>query len=573
MPAAMTNAEATRRLTAPGCPFEMEEATIRGVSLRVWKNARPDLRTILVESRAFGDRPYLVFEDEPPISYGEQYRRAARLAERLVSRFAVAKGDRVAIAMRNWPEWITAFWAAAATGAIVVPLNAWWTGEELHYGLENAEVSVLIADGERLASLQPYLDDLPALRGLVATRHDGTLPPKAVDWQALLDTAPADAELPDVAIAPDDPATIFYTSGTTGRPKGALGTHRNICTNPVSVAFTRARAALRRGLSAEDAVRPSPPGASIVPVPLFHVTGCHSALVTNTLAGNKMVLMHRWNAERALALVDREGVTAISGVPAMIWQLIESPDFSRYDLSKVVSVGYGGAPAAPELLQQCRKYFPQALVRNGYGMTETSSVAAMNWADDFVAHPDSVGAPVAVCDYRIVGADGQDLGPGEIGELWMKGPNVIAGYWRNPEATAQAITEGWIHSGDLARKDEDDFVYIVDRAKDMVIRGGENVYCVEVEDALYSHPGVMDAAVVGIPHRVLGEEVAAMVQVKRESRVSEAELQAWVRERLAGFKVPVSIVFDHEPLPRNANGKILKAEVRAIVQAAATVAG
>jgi long-chain acyl-CoA synthetase len=368
--------------------------------------------------------------------------------------------------------------------------------------------------------------------------------------------------LPEVAIDPEDDATIFYTSGTTGNPKGALGTHRNMCNNIGSALFGRARAALRRGLPLPGIDPNAPQTAALVSVPFFHVTGSHSVLAASTMTGAKLVMMHRWNPERALELIEREKISSFGGVPSMVWQVLESPDFAKRDTSSVLAVGYGGAPAAPELVRRIKEAFPASSASNGYGLTETSAITTANVGIDYERKPDSVGLATPVCDVKVVNEQGETLPVGGVGELWIKGPNVVKGYWNKPEATAQSFTDGWLHSGDLARIDDEGFVYILDRAKDMLIRGGENVYCVEVEDVLYSHPDVMDAAVIGIPHRVLGEEVGAVVQLVAGSRVNAEQLQAYARERLAGFKVPVRIELRAEPLPRNANGKILKRDLK-----------
>ena len=372
-----------------------------------------------------------------------------------------------------------------------------------------------------------------------------------------------DSALPPVDVAPDDPATIFYTSGTTGRPKGAVGTHRNICTNPVNVASIRARADLRQGRPPVQDAAGAPPRIALLTAPLFYVAGCHSALLYATLASDKMVMMYRWNAERALELIESERVTAITGVPAMAWQILESPDFARRDCSNVQTFGYGGAPAAPELVRRLRDAIPGIAPRNGYGLTETSSVAVMNIAADYIDRPDSIGLPPAICDVRVVDADGDNVPTGTVGELWVRGPNVIAGYWNNPAATTAAIVDGWLRTGDLVRADPDGFLYVVDRATDMVIRGGENVYCVEVENVLYDHPAVMDAAVVGLPHRVLGEEVGAVVQLAPEATATKDDLKAHVAEYLAAFKVLVRIELCDAALPCNANGKIVKRHLKA----------
>ena len=564
-------AETNAALTAPGQMFEMEEVSIRGLPYRVWKNAPPSLRTVLELSRGYGERTFLVYEDERT-SFEEHFRQAATLAQRLIDHYGVTKGDRVAIAMRNFPEWAVAFWAAAATGAVVVPLNAWWTGPELEYGLADSGAKVLVADGQRLERLAPHLSGLSELTGVIGVRttdDDGSwnVPPEADAYQDVLGEQPAAAgiTLPDVTLEPEDDATIFYTSGTTGKPKGALGSQRNICGNLLSLGFSAARGAARSASSStpigETATAPAQ-SAYLLSVPFFHATGCHSILVANTAAGGKLVLMRKWDPERALELIERERITIFGGVPSMAWQVLDSPDFQKRDTSSVASIGYGGAPAPPELVRRIEEMFPGRTPSNGYGLTETSSVTTMNSGDDYLTHPDSVGTPVPICDLKTVDPAGEELPAGEVGELWIRGPNVVKGYWHKPAETAQTFSDGWLHTGDVARIDEEGFVYIVDRAKDMVIRGGENVYCVEVEAALFEHPAVSDAAVIGIPHQVLGEEVGAVVTLKPGAEVTEEELRKHVGSRLAAFKVPVRIWFRSEPLPRNPAGKILKQELR-----------
>jgi long-chain acyl-CoA synthetase len=560
--AGLAIAEAVAALTAPGAPFEIEERVIRGIRTRVWKNAPPSLRAVFEGSAAHGNLPFLVYEDAR-LTFAEHYRRVAALAQLFVNRFGVEKGDRVAIAMRNFPEWSVAFWAAAAVGAIVVPLNAWMTGGELDYCLADCGARLLVADEERARRLLPHLARLDALATVLVTRAAEPLALPLLDLAGVMADAPSDATLPTVAIDPEDDATIFYTSGTTGKPKGALGTHRNICTNITSIGFAGARTLVRRG-ELLPAPGTAPKRGTLLSVPFFHATGCHSVLCPALNAGNKIVLMYRWEPERAMQLIARERITSFGGVPSMAWQVLEHPAFDRYDLSSVESVAYGGAPSAPELVKRIKEKFPAVMPGNGYGLTETSSVTSQNAAEDYELKPESAGLVIPVCDTRVVSGDDRDVAPGEIGELWIKGPNVVKGYWNNAEATAASFTEGWLRTGDLVRFDGEGFLYILDRAKDMLIRGGENIYCVEVEDALYSHPAIMDAAVVGIPHRVLGEEVGAVVQVKPGAAVDEPALRRHVAARLAAFKVPVRIVLRDEPLPRNANGKILKRDLRAL---------
>jgi long-chain acyl-CoA synthetase len=559
----MSVAEADAQLTAAGQMFETEQVEIRGIVTTVWKNCPATLADILALSKGHADKLFLVYEDEE-LTFAEHYRAAAHLAHVLRDRFGVREGDRVAIAMRNYPEWSVAFWGATAAGAVVVPLNSWWTGEELQYGLADSGTKVVFADPPRAAAIAPYRAELPALEALVVARSagdPGDLPSDAVLWTEVLGDVPTEVELPAVSVQTDDDATIFYTSGTTGRPKGALGTHRNICTNPISLYYVNARASLRSGQG------PAAPGdgqqnAYLLSVPLFHATGCHSILVGNLLAGGKLVMMHRWDAGRALELIERERITTFGGVPTMVLQVLDHPDFEKRDTSSVKGVGYGGAPAPPELVKRIQQHFNSSPASNGYGLTETSSLSTMNSGDDYLAKPDSVGPPVPVVTVKVVDPDGAEVPIGDVGELWIKGPNVVKGYWTKPEATAAVFTDGWLHTGDVARVDDEGFVYIVDRAKDMLIRGGENVYCVEIEGILYEHPAVAEVAVIGIPHPTLGEEVGAVVTLLPGSSASEPELQEFVRGRLAAFKVPVKVWFYERELPRNPAGKVLKRNLR-----------
>ncbi len=561
-------ADIRAELTAPGQLFEMETVDVDGVPVRVWKNAPPTLRAVLDLSALHGDKTFIVYEDER-VSFGEHHRAASTFARRLVDECGVRKGDRVAIAMRNFPEWLVAFWGAAVAGAIVVPLNAWWTGPELEYGINDSGAKVLVADEERAARPRPYEDF--SVDTIVVARAAHTLHERETAWEDFLGDVPADASPPDVALEPDDDATIFYTSGTTGFPKGALGTHRNICTNVMSLAFGAFYASARKAALEGDGGGPdlaamasgAAEQAILLSVPLFHVTGCHAIMLGSISFGGKLVIMYKWDPERALELIERERITTIAGVPAMIWQLLESPSFAETDISSVSSVGYGGAPAPPELVRRIEQLFPGRTPTNGWGMTETSSTAASNNGIDYLAKPDSCGPPLPINDVRIVDEAGNDLPVGEAGELWVRGPNVVKGYWNKPEATADTFVDGgWLRTGDIARLDDEGFVYITDRAKDMIIRGGENIYSAEVEAALFEHPAVMDVAVFGIPHDVLGEEVAAVVQRKPGASVTVDELQQHTRERLAAFKVPVRIWLRDDELPRNPAGKILKRDLR-----------
>ncbi|SMQ78968.1 Acyl-CoA synthetase (AMP-forming)/AMP-acid ligase II [Sphingopyxis terrae subsp. ummariensis] len=557
----MSMADATAVLTAPGARFEMETVTIRGVPTRVWKNAPNDLGVLLDLSRTHGARLFTILDDDR-ISFEANWRAAAALAHALQD-MGVGKGDRVAFAMRNLPEWPMVFFAITTIGAIAVPLNAWWTGAELAYGIRDSGAKVVIVDGERIERLRDHREELDGVARWIVAR--GGADEDAAALEDIVGAPASWATLPDiarpvVAIDPDDEATIFYTSGTTGNPKGALGTHRNLMSNILSGGFSAARSFLRRG----EAIPDPQPRTTLTVIPMFHVTACSASLMGSMAAGNTTIFMRKWDVVQAMEIIAREKVNVTGGVPTIAWQLIEHPDRANYDLSSIEAIAYGGAPSAPELVKRIYEEFG-ALPGNGWGMTETMATVTSHSSEDYLNRPTSAGPAVAVADLEIRDDDGVTVLPtGTVGELWARGPMIVKGYWNKPEATAETFVDGWVRTGDLARLDDEGFVYIVDRAKDMVLRGGENIYSSEVENALYEHPAVTDCAIIGIPHRTLGEEPAAVVHLAPGMSASEGELQDWVRARLAAFKVPVAVHFVADTLPRNANGKILKKDLKAL---------
>ncbi|WP_395671461.1 class I adenylate-forming enzyme family protein [Phenylobacterium sp.] len=558
--------EVDAALTAAGGPFEIEQRVIFDRPVRVWRHAPNDLRQEVLDARAFGERPFLVHENDR-VSFEAFYRAASAFARRLTAD-GVGRGDRVAVIARNLPEWVVAFYGAVMTGAAVAPLNAWWTGRELEYGVADSGARVVIADSERWQRFAPHRDACPKLEQVYTIRHGaepGTTPLEDLlgapnDWGSLPDIPP-----PEVVIDADDDAAIFYTSGTSGLPKGALATHRNITANVMAGAYTASRALLRRGLPlpAPDA----PPRTYLIAVPFFHVTGFCASLQPALTRGYKCVMMRKWDTVEAFRLIERERVTNAGGVPTLAWQMLQHPEREKFDLSSLTGISYGGAPAAPELVAQLKTAFPQAQPGVGWGMSETCGSFTGCLDLDYELKPASSGLPLPVGEVRIVDLETlEDLPTGGVGELWVRGPNVVKGYLNKPEATAETFVQGgWLRTGDLASVDDEGFVYIVDRAKDVIIRGGENIYSIEVESVLVEHPGVAEAALVAQPHQVLGEEPVAVVVRRAGAAADEDELKAFVRSRLAPFKVPVRVVFSGEPLPRNANGKVMKAEVRKLI--------
>ncbi|KGE04896.1 class I adenylate-forming enzyme family protein [Pseudohaliea rubra] len=550
--------QAWQELTGPGQLFEVTTAEVGGVSVRSYAHAPPSLREIWLGAAGHGDKEYLVYNEER-LSYADAQVITGSIAHWLAEA-GVGPGDRVAIAMRNYPEWMLAYWALTAMGAVVVGMNAWWVPQELHYGLEDSTPRVLIADQERLQRFTELRSDFPDLI-VVGVRVPHDLPDWATDWAELVNS---ESRLPEVTIAPDDDACIFYTSGTTGRPKGAQLTHRGCVNNIFNVAF--ANAVQPRALALARGEAPAEPGSSeiraLVATPLFHVTANNCVAQVVTLVGGRLVHMYKWDPAEALRLIEREQVTTFNAVPMMAREIMMHPDFTARDTSSLKSVGGGGAAMQPDLVGKVSETIRTARPNTGYGMTETSGIITAVSMEFFMDRPTSVGPAMPTFEARIVDPVGKELPVGDIGELVVRGAPVIKGYLNRPEATAETIVDGWLHTGDVAYMDEDGFIYLVDRAKDMVLRGGENVYCAEVENALFHHEAVAECVAFAVPDDRLGEEVGAAVHLKSGASVDAEVLRSHCRQHLAAFKVPRYLWFLDEPLPRNANGKFLKRELR-----------
>ena len=555
----MTFQEACAAVCAPGSMFEIQETEVLGQTSKVFAGTPPNIRA-LFELAALRTDEFIIFENER-WTMPQVLKLAGQIGHLLVNGLGVTKGDRVAIAMRNYPEWIAAFVAISSVGAVVVPMNAWWVTDELVFALEDSGSKVVIADAERLQRMQDAAPGAIDAKVIVA-RATGELP----DGVLNLDEAVAqldDATMPDADIDPDDDMTILYTSGTTGRPKGAVSTHRAVLSALIAFA---ARAAVGAVREPEDPATVeeggAPQTAFMLCVPLFHVTGLVPVMLGSFVSGAKLVMTYKWEPNRALELIEQERVTNFVGVPTMSWDLLEAETFAERDTSSLRSVGGGGAPMPPELVKRIDENFQRGRPGLGYGMTETNAYGPQNAGDDFVNNPKSTGRPVPIMDVKVTDLEGNDLAVGETGEIWFRSPSLIRGYWNRPEATAETIVDGWLRSGDIGRLDNEGFVYVSDRAKDMILRGGENIYCAEVEATIYEHPAVYEAAVYGIPNERLGEELACHVMVKGGVTLDAGDLQKFVGERLAKFKVPTVITIVNESLPRNASGKILKRDLR-----------
>ena len=545
--------QAVAALTAvPGSPFEITEREVDGERVKVFASLPSSLREAFAGARLNADKIFLVYEDET-WTFGDVMGLVDEIADALVNRYGVERGDRVAIAMRNYPEWIAAFAAIASVGGIAVCMNAWWKADEMAYGLEDSGAKLLIADIERIKTAGSSLARFGV--SAMVVRHAGDVP-AGVD--RMHDVLQAGAAMPDVEVGLEDDVTILYTSGTTGVPKGAVSTHHAVLSAQRAFAC---RALV--GAMTEPPKEPNPFEACfILAIPLFHVTGLVPVMLSCFLNGIKLVVMYKWTPERALELVERERVTQFVGVPTMTIDLLESPDFASRDTSSLASVGGGGAPAPPEMVSRVDRSFLRARPGLGYGMTETNAYGPQNAGDDYIRKPRSSGRSIPILEVKCFDDEMNPLGPGEVGEICFRGPNLIRGYWNKPEATAETIVNGWLRSGDLGRIDDEGFVFVEDRAKDMVLRAGENIYCAEVEAIIYEFDDVHEAAVFGMPHDRLGEEVACAILAKKGRTIDVEALTAHVTEKLAKFKVPTIVEVFEEALPRNAAGKILKRELR-----------
>lgn len=548
----------------PGSLFEVGTVNVRGQDLLGYVNAPGSMRDLWAMASGYGDAEYLVYQDER-WTYAQAAADIAAFANWLQSQ-GIGVGDRVAIAMRNYPEWMLAHWAINSIGAVVVGMNAWWVADEMAYALNDSQPKLLIADDRRLASFAAIAEQFPTMQ-VVSVREPNS-PVPATPWS---ETLSAGGTMPEVAIDPDSEACIFYTSGTTGRPKGAQLTNRSCVANIMNVgAMGRIYAttqALHRGVEVEEAI-PAPAPTALIATPLFHVTANNCILQAGTVAGGKFVLMYKWDPVEAMRLIQAEKVTTMSAVPMMSRELLAHPDRDEYDLSSLTAMGGGGAAMQPDLVGKVAAETKRAKPTQGYGMTEVSGIITYIAGDIFLERPSSAGPLVPTLEGRCVDPDGNPLAQGEVGEVCVRGTAVIAGYLNRPEATAETIVDGWLHTGDIGYFDEDGFIYLVDRAKDMILRGGENVYGAEVENAIFDHPAVLECVAFAVPDDRLGEEVGAAIHLKPGAMLDSAGLREHLASRLAAFKIPRYVWFLAEPLPRNANGKFLKRELKEILDPA-----
>jgi len=551
----MTFLEANTAVTGSGQIFELIDGEVRGVKMKVFKNAPAHLGQVFAGSRGHGDKTFLVYEDEV-ITFAQAADRIDALASLLVNTYGVKKGDRVAVAMRNFPEWVMSFAAIISVGAVNVSMNSWWTEDEMDFALEDSGATVLICDQQRfdIGAASCVKKNVKVL----VVRAEKPLPAGVDKWEEVL---PLGDKHPGADISPDDDATILYTSGTTGRPKGAVSTHRAIISS--IMAFSARNTIFQMsGTKLKDVDGPEVPTSFILIVPLFHVTGCVPVMLSCFVAGLKLAIMYKWDPEKALEMIEREQITNFVGVPTQSWDLVNSPAFEKYDTSSLRAVGGGGAPSPTSLVGKVNDKVKNGNPQLGYGMTETNAFGPAITGSDYLSHPTSTGRASWPMMVEVRDENLKPVPTGQSGEIWFFGPMLIRGYWNRPDATAETIVDGWLRSGDLGRLDADGYVYVEDRVKDMILRAGENVYGAEVESAIYEHPAIHEAAVFGVPHERLGEEVGVAILVNDGMTLTPEELWAFLDVKIAKFKIPTQVVIMSEPLPRNAAGKFLKRELQ-----------
>ena len=545
---------AVQAVTAPGQPFETTMSRVNGVEYTTFVNAPEHLRDLYAEGLAYADRDFLVYQGER-YSFQESWDLAAKCANRLLAE-GIRPGDRVGIALRNYPEWAFAYMGITSIGAIAVAMNAWWTAEEMVYGIRDSGLSVLFVDRERLERIGGHAERLGIELVTVRCRGEGWR-----TWETFI--AGASRTMPGVPLSGDDDAMILYTSGSTAHPKGVLSIHRSI-----TQALLGWEAAIdivwrpQPGLAQQQADAEHPP-AMILSLPLFHVSGLVVQLLNSFRPGRKAVAMYKWDPEEALRIIEAERITSFNGVPIMAWELVQSPNYARFDLSSLKSASGGGAPMAPEQSRRINEKVGAGSAGTGWGMTETQGLATGIGGPALSERPTSCGrATPPLVRIKVVDDNGDEVERGETGELCIWGVMNFKCYWNRPEETAQTLVDGWVHTGDIGHMDEEDFVFITDRKKDMILRGGENIGCQEVEAVLYQHPDVAECAVFGVPDARLGEAVAAVVMPRPGADLAVEALQRYAGEHLAQFKIPEHVWLREDRLPRTASEKIFKRSLR-----------
>lgn len=539
------------RLLSENPLYKVGLATIRGEEYRVFENAPQNLAKLFQIGAAHGEKEFLYYDDET-WTFARMWSESIRCADALSNGLGVKAGDRVAIAMRNYPEWCAAYMAIISLGAVAVPLNAWWKTEELKYALKDCGAQLVIVDDKRLDLIRPLKDDLGLTLILVRATGEGA----DHDYGDLIGRSRADA-MPEIAIAADDDFAIYYTSGSTGSPKGVILTHRGAISTLMSWGFLASAVKDARG---GVSIFGDEPGV-LLGIPLFHVTGSHAIFLMSWIVARRMAVLYRWDPKQAIDLINRHRLTNFVGVPSQSYELIEAAGDTP--MPTLVDIGSGGAKRPPEQVKKLKEKFAGANPSSGYGLTETNAAGSIISLADYQKRPDSTGRALPpLTDIKIMG-EGGECKTGEVGEIWIRSAANFRGYLNLPQDTARALTpDGWFKTGDLGTLDDEGFLYIVDRLKDLIIRGGENISCLEVEARAYQYPSVAQALVFSVPDEVLGERVGLVVYPKEGAPFDPAALRDFMARELAKFKLPERIWLSPGPLPKLGTEKFDKQTIR-----------
>lgn len=541
---------------------------------RYFPKAPPSMLHFYVNAfEKYRKETFIVYRDER-FSFQETWEISLDIGVLLKNKLGVQPEDRVAIAMRNFPEWCFCFLGIGSIGAINVPVNSFWTGQEMCYGLQDSGSKVLFCDYGKYKEIESFIENLGIHVIVNRAPKNVSLKKSAIRYedfinQRNIDQRPSHDDLLRLGekIQPNDAAIIMYTSGSTGKPKGVVLTHRGVVsqmeTFALNVGVRQKVAELIPDIVDLDTSTYQP--CVLCVVPLFHGTGSHHNFLTSLVIGRKLVLLYKWDPEIALQLVEKERVSNWSGVPTMIADIINHPSFKKYDTSSLLNVGSGGAATPKSQVFKTNEAFKNGTAATAYGLTETNGAICINYGEDYMKRPTSCGVPFPIVEVKVVDLESEkDLQPNQMGELWIKSNLVMREYWNKPNATKKVLTsDGYLRSGDIATVDEEGFIYIIDRAKDIIIRGGENISCTEVENAIYTHPNVYECAVFGLQHERLGEVVGALIFLKSSNTTAD-EIVSYLNGKLAPFKIPSSenIFFTDKPLPRGATGKIQKRAIK-----------
>lgn len=540
--------------------FALTEREIRGVTYKTFRNGPQHVRDLLDWSLQHGDADFLVYENER-YTFAQVHRNTLRLASALVTEYGVKPGDRVALLMRNCPEYPMLFTAIACAGAVPVFLNSWWTSQELEYGFTDSEAKLAFADEPRAANMEPFAERMGIRRVTVRTSDME----KVREFWDLVDEDPKVAP-PDVHIDPDSDFAVLYTSGTSGYPKGVVLTHRGAAATVHQWVFSMHVSDLL-GYSPAPTIdangKPYQP-CTMVTTPFFHISATHAGFLLSLWLGLKLVMLHKWDPRRAVEIIDREKVSRFACVPTMSAELLEAAKEMGSSLASLRTIDSGGAKRPAAQVDDITRQVPHAMPGNGWGMTETGGPGIGMRGPLYLENPDATGRlQPPLLEMRIVDENDNEVATGEVGELLIKGVSNMRCYLNKPEETAKALRDGWLYTGDLAKVDAEGMVTIVDRKKDMIIRGGENISCAEVSAVLQLHPAVVEAVVFPVPDKRLGEDVGACVYMKPGSEVGKDELRGFLEAHLAPYKIPQRIWFQDTPLPRGATEKIDRLAIRA----------